>query len=81
MNWQEEEDKQFLVGFETMSCVDAQHGQALQKNVFRSTILADSFKSFSQFPPSVYRRNYACVRIQKGIELHAELIISSYLPS
>ncbi|KAI8617462.1 hypothetical protein BC830DRAFT_1113354 [Chytriomyces sp. MP71] len=39
---------------------------AAEKNNFRTSLLADSLKSFSQFPPSIYRRSLACTKIQRA---------------
>jgi hypothetical protein len=39
---------------------------ALEKNYFRVSLLPEVAKSFSQFPPSVYRRSLAATRIQRA---------------
>ncbi|KAJ3246138.1 hypothetical protein HDU78_007785 [Chytriomyces hyalinus] len=38
---------------------------AAEKNNFRASMFADAPKSFSQFPPSIYRRSLACTKIQR----------------
>ncbi|ORY38662.1 hypothetical protein BCR33DRAFT_754541 [Rhizoclosmatium globosum] len=38
---------------------------AAEKNTFRTTLFTDVPKSFSQFPPSIYRRSLACTKIQR----------------
>jgi hypothetical protein len=40
--------------------------KSLEKNYFRTSLLPDVAKSFSQFPPSVYRRSLAASKIQRG---------------
>ena len=39
---------------------------SLEKSYFKVSLLPDAVKSFSQFPPSVYRRSLAATRIQRG---------------
>jgi hypothetical protein len=39
---------------------------SLEKNYFRVSLLPEVAKSFSQFPPSIYRRSLAATRIQRG---------------
>ena len=39
---------------------------SLEKGYFKVSVLADSVKSYSQFPPSVYRRSFAATRIQRA---------------
>ncbi|KAI9363417.1 hypothetical protein DFJ73DRAFT_811117 [Zopfochytrium polystomum] len=40
---------------------------AAEKNyILRSTLPQDTLKTFSQFPPSIYRRSLACTRIQRA---------------
>ncbi|KAL2916170.1 hypothetical protein HK105_204261 [Polyrhizophydium stewartii] len=39
---------------------------SLEKNYFRVSLIPDTVKSFSQFPPSVYRRSLAATRIQRA---------------
>ena len=38
----------------------------MEKNFFRVSLLPEPLKSFSQFPPSIYRRSMACTKIQRG---------------
>jgi hypothetical protein len=38
---------------------------SLEKGYFKVSLLPDAVKSFSQFPPSVYRRSFAATRIQR----------------
>ncbi|KAI9006126.1 hypothetical protein BC832DRAFT_470038 [Gaertneriomyces semiglobifer] len=38
----------------------------LEKNYVRATLAADGLKSFSHFPPSVYRKSLACTKIQRA---------------
>nr|KAJ3421640.1 hypothetical protein HK105_002847 [Polyrhizophydium stewartii] len=40
--------------------------EKLHTNYFRVSLIPDTVKSFSQFPPSVYRRSLAATRIQRG---------------
>ncbi|KAI9205006.1 uncharacterized protein BJ171DRAFT_458658 [Polychytrium aggregatum] len=42
----------------------------LEKTQFKASMLADTLKSFSQFPPSIYRRSLACMRIQRVWRRH-----------
>ncbi|XJO77036.1 hypothetical protein BDV3_001679 [Batrachochytrium dendrobatidis] len=39
---------------------------SLEKNYFRVSHIPDAIKSFSQFPPSVYRRSLAATRLQRA---------------
>ncbi|KAI8914438.1 hypothetical protein EDD86DRAFT_186711 [Gorgonomyces haynaldii] len=39
---------------------------SLEKSYFKVSLLPDVLKSFSQFPPSVYRRSLAATRIQRA---------------
>ncbi|KAJ3131993.1 hypothetical protein HK100_005821 [Physocladia obscura] len=39
--------------------------QAADKSNFRATVFMEAPKSFSQFPPSIYRRSLACTKIQR----------------
>ncbi|KAH9253017.1 hypothetical protein BASA81_009022 [Batrachochytrium salamandrivorans] len=45
---------------------DEKFHTSLEKTYFRVSLLPDSAKSFSQFPPSVYRRSLATTRIQRA---------------
>ncbi|KAJ3300337.1 hypothetical protein HK104_001755 [Borealophlyctis nickersoniae] len=37
----------------------------VEKNTLRVSLIPEPLKSFSQFPPSIYRRSLACTRIQR----------------
>lgn len=37
-----------------------------ERNFLRNAIMSEPLKSFSQFPPSVYRRTLSATRIQRG---------------
>ncbi|KAJ3161365.1 hypothetical protein HDU86_007147 [Geranomyces michiganensis] len=39
---------------------------SMDKTSFRVTLAVESQRSFSQFPPSIYRRSMACTRIQRA---------------
>lgn len=39
--------------------------KTLEKNYFKVSLLPDPVKSFSQFPPSIYRKSFAATRIQR----------------
>ncbi|KAI8589518.1 hypothetical protein BDZ88DRAFT_461954 [Geranomyces variabilis] len=39
---------------------------SMDKTSFRATLAVDAQRSFSQFPPSIYRRSMACTRIQRA---------------
>ncbi|KAI9141422.1 hypothetical protein BKA69DRAFT_1139007 [Paraphysoderma sedebokerense] len=54
---EEEEDKLQLV------C-------ALEKNSFRTALASEAERSFSQFPPSVYRRSLAATKIQRAWRIY-----------
>ncbi|KND01565.1 uncharacterized protein SPPG_03365 [Spizellomyces punctatus DAOM BR117] len=43
---------------------------ALEKNIFRATLAVEGQRSFSQFPPSIYRRSLACTKIQRAWRRH-----------
>ncbi|KAJ3054223.1 hypothetical protein HK097_002392 [Rhizophlyctis rosea] len=43
---------------------------AMEKNFFRVSLLPEPLKSFSQFPPSIYRRSMACTKIQRAWRRH-----------
>ncbi|KAJ2999525.1 hypothetical protein HDV02_002672 [Globomyces sp. JEL0801] len=45
---------------------DEKINNALEKNYFKISLLPEVSKSFSQFPPSVYRRSLAATKIQRG---------------
>ncbi|KAI8925687.1 hypothetical protein BC831DRAFT_498185 [Entophlyctis helioformis] len=45
---------------------DEKFHTSLEKNYFRVSLIPDTVKSFSQFPPSVYRRSLAATRIQRA---------------
>jgi hypothetical protein len=66
-------------GVETISILDSANNQkdkisqeedekanvSLEKNYFKVSLLPEASKSFSQFPPSVYRRSLAATKIQR----------------
>ncbi|KAJ3412016.1 hypothetical protein HDV05_001397 [Chytridiales sp. JEL 0842] len=43
---------------------------AAEKNYFRAAVLPETIRSFSQFPPSIYRRSLACTKIQRCWRRH-----------
>ncbi|KAJ3272756.1 hypothetical protein HDV01_005284 [Terramyces sp. JEL0728] len=45
---------------------DEKINNSLEKNYFKVSLLPDMAKSFSQFPPSVYRRSLAATKIQRA---------------
>ncbi|KAI8899147.1 hypothetical protein BC833DRAFT_587015 [Globomyces pollinis-pini] len=45
---------------------DEKINNALEKNYFKISLLPEVSKSFSQFPPSVYRRSLAATKIQRA---------------
>ncbi|KAJ3321197.1 hypothetical protein HDV06_004540 [Boothiomyces sp. JEL0866] len=45
---------------------DEKINNSLEKNYFKVSLLPDVAKSFSQFPPSVYRRSLAATKIQRA---------------
>ena len=45
---------------------DEKMNNSLEKNYFRVSLIPEVSKSFSQFPPSVYRRSLAATRIQRA---------------
>ena len=45
---------------------DEKMQMAVERTFLRNAMYSDGRKSFSQFPPSVYRRSFACTRIQRG---------------
>ncbi|KAJ3256253.1 hypothetical protein HK103_005616 [Boothiomyces macroporosus] len=45
---------------------DEKINTSLEKNYFKVSLLPDVAKSFSQFPPSVYRRSLAATKIQRA---------------
>ncbi|KAJ3038616.1 hypothetical protein HDV00_000460 [Rhizophlyctis rosea] len=57
---------------------------AMEKNMFRVSLLPEPLKSFSQFPPSIYRRSLACTKIQRvwrrhrGRVLRAKIMEAQY---
>lgn len=38
----------------------------LEKTFIKNSMVAESLRSFSQFPPSVYRRSFAATKIQRA---------------
>lgn len=38
-----------------------------EKNLYRNALAIDALKSFSKFPPSVFRRTISAKKIQRGI--------------
>lgn len=49
-----------------MSAEEDKLHTTLEKSYFKVSLLPDPVKSFSQFPPSVYRRSFAATRIQRA---------------
>ena len=39
---------------------------SLERNFMKSTLIPDKMKSFSTFPPSIFKRTNACTKIQRG---------------
>lgn len=56
----------------------------LEKTFIKNSMVAEPIRSFSQFPPSVYRRSFAATKIQRafrryrGIKLRKEIRIQQH---
>ncbi|KAI9102807.1 hypothetical protein DFS34DRAFT_576986 [Phlyctochytrium arcticum] len=48
---------------------------SLEKNLFRANLAVEGQRSFSQFPPSIYRRSLACTKIQRAWRRHRGRIL------